>query len=245
MRSLIKLAAVFIQDTQVPGSVGFPGWSCRKKKRSVVKSSRRESRAVLGVVLLANSEGHIAVLDHVLDLFSHGKNEEDNPVHDQHGPEDGHIKDLEPTAHKRDEDGSGGPVPELELGESSNEGLELLILLGGESAHGAILHLIVDLFVRGVKLGLQEGQEQVQQVDAERIGNDVPALREQDSKEEEEEADNGADPSVEDKGGRLVQQSLVMARNLGCVDADSLERGLLRLWRIHLEQVSIRVASCR
>lgn len=71
VRSLIKLAAVFIQDTQVPGSVGFPGRSCRKKKISVVKSSRRESRAVLGVVLLANSEGHIAVLDHVLDLFSH------------------------------------------------------------------------------------------------------------------------------------------------------------------------------
>lgn len=100
-----------------------------------------------------------------------GKNEEDNPVHDQHGPEDGHVEHLEPTAHKRDGDGSGGPVPELELGESSNEGLKLLILLGGESAHGAILHLIVDLFVRGVKLGLQEGQEQVQQVDAERIGN--------------------------------------------------------------------------
>lgn len=100
-----------------------------------------------------------------------GKNEEDNPVHNQHGPKDGDVEHLEPTAQKRDADGSGGPVPELELGESSDEGLELLILLGGESAHGAILHLIVHLFVRGVKLGLQEGQEQVQKVDSKRIGN--------------------------------------------------------------------------
>lgn len=80
---------------------------------------------------------------------------------------------------------------------------------------------------------------------------DIPALRKKDSKKEEEETDDSTDPSVEDERGRLVQQSLVFLIRCQRVamlnslfrgtyslkprgmDADSLERGLLRLWRIH------------
>lgn len=86
-----------------------------------------------------------------------GQNEKNDPVHDQNRPEDGDVEDLEPTADEGDENGTGCPVPELELGKASDEGLELLVLLGREGAHGAVFHLIVDRFVRGVKLGLQEG----------------------------------------------------------------------------------------
>lgn len=38
---------------------------------------------------------------------------------------------------------------------------------------------------------------------------DIPALREKDAEEEEEEQDAGADPSVEDEGSRLIQECLV------------------------------------
>jgi hypothetical protein len=42
-----------------------------KKKKKKGSSWFVRLRAVLGVVLLADSEGHVAVLDHVLNLLSH------------------------------------------------------------------------------------------------------------------------------------------------------------------------------
>ncbi|KAI6755111.1 hypothetical protein HG531_004217 [Fusarium graminearum] len=99
------------------------------------------------------------------------KEEKDEPVHNQDGPENWHVENLEPTAGEADDNGSGGPVPELKLGKSADEGLELLIGLGRQGAYRAILHIIVGLFVGGIEFGLQESKEQVQKVDAERIGN--------------------------------------------------------------------------
>ena len=93
------------------------------------------------------------------------------PVHDQHGPEDGHVEDLEPAARKRDDDSAGGRVPELELGQAADEWAELLVALGREGADGAVLHLVVERIVGRVELGLQEGEEQVEQVDAQGVCN--------------------------------------------------------------------------
>jgi hypothetical protein len=170
-------------------------------EKKIILESSSCLRTVLGVVLLANGERDVAVLDHVLDLLAHGQEEEDEPVHDQDGPENWHVENLEPTAGKADDNGSGGPVPELEFGKSADEGLELLIRLGRQCAYRAILHIIVGLFVGGIEFGLQESKEQVQKVDTERIGDDVPALCNQDSQEEKYEADNCADPSVENERG--------------------------------------------
>ena len=50
--------------------------------------------------LLANGEGNVAVLDHVLDLALHGDKEEHQPVHEQDGPEHRHIKHREEGHHK-------------------------------------------------------------------------------------------------------------------------------------------------
>lgn len=44
-------------------------------------------RLCLRVSGLAEGEGDVAVLDHVLYLPSHGKSKEDNPVDEQDGPE--------------------------------------------------------------------------------------------------------------------------------------------------------------
>lgn len=43
---------------------------------------------------------------------------------------------------------------------------------------------------------------------------DIPALRHEDAHEEEDEANAGTDPSVQDKGRRPVQESLVLLRLL-------------------------------
>lgn len=71
------------------------------------------------------------------------QNEEDDPVHDQHGPEDGNVEKLEKCARERYSHGPRGPVPKLEFGQPANEGLELLVLLGRQRADGTILHLLV------------------------------------------------------------------------------------------------------
>lgn len=61
-------------------------------------------------------------------------------------------------------------MPELELGKTADEGTELVVLLRGETRVIAILQTFV-LRKRRVELGLQEKEEEVQEVDSERVGN--------------------------------------------------------------------------
>lgn len=62
------------------------------------------------------------------------------------------IASIKERRNDREEDGAGGVVPELELGEAADEGPELLVLLGWQSRLPAALHLVV-LLQRRVKLG--------------------------------------------------------------------------------------------
>lgn len=120
-----------------------------------------------------HSRKSIPVLDHTLDLPPHGQEDQDQPVNDKNGPEDGQVEDLAPAAGESNADGAGRRVPELELGQAAHKGLELLIALGGErrcARRHAVLHIRVRLKA-GVEFGRDEGQEEVQQVDAERVGD--------------------------------------------------------------------------
>ena len=88
-----------------------------------------------------HSRKSIPVLDHTLDLPPHGQEDQDQPVNDKNGPEDGQVENLAPATGKSNADGAGGRVPELELGQAAHEGLELLIALGGER-RGACRHAV-------------------------------------------------------------------------------------------------------
>lgn len=63
LRNLIKLATIIVQGIQTP----IPHGICQFE----LQASKPSLRAVLSVALLAHREGDIAILDHVLDLFSH------------------------------------------------------------------------------------------------------------------------------------------------------------------------------
>lgn len=104
-------------------------------------------------------------------MYHTSQDEENEPVHDQHRPEDRDVEDIEPAAGERDGDSASSLIPELELGQPADEWSKLLVLLGGETASGPILHLIIENIVRRVELGLQESEEQIEQVNAERIGH--------------------------------------------------------------------------
>ena len=98
------------------------------------------------------------------------QDKQDNPVHDQNGPEDRNIKHGEPTAHEADGDGAGSGVPELEFGQTANKRSEFLIALGGETGRAGVA--VLQSFVlgeRGVEFGGQESEEQVQEIDAEGV----------------------------------------------------------------------------
>lgn len=163
---------------------------------------RPDSVGVL-VPCLSDSEGDVAVLDHVLNLSSHYTNvslkpmrssqnqltrqaKKNQPVNDQHRPEDGQVEDLKPAAEEANSNRLGSRVPKLELGQPADKRPELLVLLGRQAARIAVLHALI-LLERGVEFGRQEGEEEVQQVDAERVCDDVPALGEEDAQAEEQE----------------------------------------------------------
>ena len=100
-------------------------------------------------------------------------------------------------------------MPEFELGQPADKGPEFLVLLGRQAAAGVA---VLDAFVLGerrVKLGRQEGQEEVQEVDSKRVGDDVPALGDDDAEEEEEEDCHAAQPAVGYVGGGFVEVGLV------------------------------------
>jgi hypothetical protein len=94
------------------------------------------------------------------------QSEQDQPIHNQHGPEDGEIENLKPGAEEANSNRLGRAVPELELWQPPHERPEFLLFLCGQPAGGSILHALI-LLERGVEFGRYEGQEQVQEVDAE------------------------------------------------------------------------------
>lgn len=125
----------------------------------------------------------------MLDLLSHCKDvswvlrsiasqerrtrqyEENHPVHDQDRPENWNVEYLKPAAEEGNGDGPGGRVPELELRQSPDEGSELLVLLGRKRADRAVFHIVIQSLVNRVELGLQEGEEKIEQVNPQGISD--------------------------------------------------------------------------
>ncbi|KAI3476043.1 hypothetical protein L1887_62441 [Cichorium endivia] len=169
----------------------------------------------------------------VLDLPAHGDGEEDAEVHEQNGPEDGDVEGGRGGCQEREDDGLGGREPELELGQATNEGSKLVVSrlaveaasedaaheaagcsalgVGSGKARFALLDVLFCqiLLVRRVELGREEGEEEVEEVDEERIAYDVPSLREDDAQHEEHQQASGGAPSVERVGGGDVEERLV------------------------------------
>ena len=98
------------------------------------------------------------------------QDEKDNPVNHQNRPEHRNVKNREPRAHETDHDGPGSPVPKLELWKTTDEGAELVILLGRKIGAFAVFQAFV-LGEGRVELGLQEEEEEVKEVDSKGIGN--------------------------------------------------------------------------
>lgn len=158
-----------------------------------------------------------------LDLSIHGDGKQGDKVHDQDWPEDGHVEQLEEGAHRADDSTLGHRVPELELGQTTHKRLELAALRAA-AVCGQLRSLVIVQVQFRVDLGREEGDEQVQVVDAQRVRHDVPALFREDAQQEQEDQHDGAAPSNPCVRCQPVQLALVYLQGGGGVAMVQLER---------------------
>jgi len=97
-----------------------------------------------------------------------------------------------------------GIVPELELREAANEGAKLIGSSGGEGR--AVVNLGIDL--RG-----KEADEEVEDVNAEGVGDDVEALDQVHAENIDGSHHQTPDPTAEDMRRRFVQHVLILPRH--------------------------------
>lgn len=153
----------------------------------------------------------------MLNLLPHRYCKQDTKVDQEDRPEDRHVKDSKPGTQEADGRSARRRIPELELWQAANKGPKFLVLSGrrGERRFSCFTELRILLghscLIARVKLGLQEGEEEVEQVDAQRVADNVPSLCNYDARHENEQQDDKPDPSVEREGGAAVEQRLVVA----------------------------------
>ena len=107
----------------------------------------------------------------MLDLATHGQKDQDKPIDHQDGPKHGQVEDLAPRAAEGNNNGTSSGVPELEFRKTAHEGLELVGLLGGKTAAAASFFHVFGGLETGVELGRDEGEKEVQKVDAKGVGD--------------------------------------------------------------------------
>lgn len=176
---------------------------------------------------------------YVLDLSAHGDGEQDAEVHQEDGPEDGDVEGAAGCAEQGNQDGLSGGQPELELGQTTDERTELVVAglsverASKDAAHeascgwcgcigirsrcrsGQARLALLDIlfgqigFVARIELGCQEGEEEVEQVDEERIADNVPSLRQDDAKHKDEQQRGRGSPSMQWVRGGAIKQRLV------------------------------------
>lgn len=93
---------------------------------------------------------------------------QNQPVYNQYGPENRQIEDLVPAADETQRNGLGSVIPEFEFRQPPHKRTELVVLLGGQPTRSAILHTLI-LLERGIEFWRQEGEEEIEEVDAQRV----------------------------------------------------------------------------
>lgn len=104
--------------------------------------------------------------------------------------------------------------PKLELGETSDEGLELVVLAERE---GVVLGIfgrrgLKQLALLGIDLGREEADQLVEPEDTESVGDDVEALEQVDAQHIQQEEDEEAEPSFV-----LVRRAIVQKPSVSCL----------------------------
>lgn len=151
-------------------------------------------------------------------LSPHGESEQYHPVEKEYWPKYRHIKYTEECHYKSNAEGFCDRVPELELREAAHERPEFV---RSPSRKRGSVNEFLDL---RVDLRREKADEEVEDVDAEAVGDDVETLDEVDADDVDEGDGEKSDPTVEDVWSRLVEEVLVLARDVVGPPRDGCDR---------------------
>lgn len=101
-----------------------------------------------------------------------GQREKNDPIHHQDRPEDRDVEHLKPSTQEANGHRPRSAVPEFEFRQAADEGAEFLVPRRWEG--GALGVTVFEAFVLGeggVEFGLEEGEEEVQEVYAEGVAD--------------------------------------------------------------------------
>lgn len=160
------------------------------------------SRLLPSISLFANGEWDVFVLDHVPNLSLHCQYKEHYPVKQKNWPEYRHIKYWEKCHHKSNTDSLRQGIPELELGQASDEGFEFVVALGGQCR----------AFGLRICLWGQEANQQIQKINPQPISHNVVTLHKIHSQAVDNRHEQCANPSGHGMGCGFVQEVLKLAR---------------------------------
>lgn len=126
-------------------------------------------------MLLPKGKWEVSIFYHMTNLSLHCNRTQHHPIEEQNRPKDRYIKYGEECCYESNAKCFSNRIPELELGEAANERAELIRRAGGEDGATIGIKRVMDL---GIDLGREEGDEDVEDVDAERVGDNIIPLGE-------------------------------------------------------------------
>ena len=141
-------------------------------------------------------------------LSPHGECEQYRPVEKENRPKYRHVKYTKEWHYKSNAEGFRDRVPELELREAVHKRPEFV---RSPSRERWSVNKCLDL---RVILWREKSDEEVEDVDAEAVGDDVETLDEVDADDVDEGDAKKPDPTVEDERSRLIEEVLVLARDV-------------------------------
>lgn len=183
-----------------------------------------------GISSLSQAEWNVSILDHMLNLTTHGQHKQHDPINHQNRPEHRNIKDFKPSAKEANGNSPGSTMPELEFRQTADERTELIVLIRWESCRSTFFEIVG--FESGVEFGLEESEEEVEEIDANGVCDNVPALGEDYAQHEDAEKDTRSNPSVQCERRGLVEVVLIHPGILGRVRGEGLVGSISRRFRI-------------
>eukprot|EP00043_Microstomoeca_roanoka_P005235 m.54463 g.54463 ORF g.54463 m.54463 type:complete len:197 (+) comp12871_c0_seq1:1931-2521(+) len=176
---------------------------------------------------LAHREWNVSVLDHMRNALLHRYDEKQQEVQDKNGPENWNIEDFKEGRRKAKENGSLRKQPEFPFWKTTNKRPEFLVARRRKRRIG-FGFLGIQRNGR-IEARRQEGDEQIQQIDTECIGNNVPALNDKDPDHKDNHADNSECPARSDPRRNRIHEELIPRGYRLRQHSDERRRFVLRL----------------
>lgn len=116
------------------------------------------STTAWSIILLSPIKWNVSVLDHVLDLPSHGNGEKNAEIHQKNRPKDRYIKDAKEAAYNGNHCSLVAEYQNLNSGRRRIKGLNSSSALVGNAGPSSISFSCVSNSIEGSNLGVKKAR---------------------------------------------------------------------------------------